>query len=71
MRRHVFPGAHLPSLSQLAPAVERARLQVADLEVWRLHYAYTLREWFRRFQQVREEVVKRMGSGSRASGSSI
>ncbi|CAL1240091.1 cyclopropane-fatty-acyl-phospholipid synthase family protein [Candidatus Methylocalor cossyra] len=61
MRRHVFPGAHLPSLSQLAPAVERARLQVADLEVWRLHYAYTLREWFRRFQQVREEVVKRMG----------
>jgi cyclopropane-fatty-acyl-phospholipid synthase len=61
IRRHVFPGAHIPSLSQLAPAVESAELWVTDLEVLRLHYAYTLREWFRRFQRHRAEVVERMG----------
>jgi cyclopropane-fatty-acyl-phospholipid synthase len=61
MRRHVFPGAHLPSLAQLAPAVESAGLWVTDLEVLRLHYAYTLREWFRRFQRHRAEVAERLG----------
>jgi cyclopropane-fatty-acyl-phospholipid synthase len=61
IRRHIFPGGHIPSLSQVTPALERARLWVTDLEVWRLHYAYTLREWFRRFQRHRSEVVERMG----------
>jgi cyclopropane-fatty-acyl-phospholipid synthase len=61
IRRYVFPGAHIPSLSQLAPAVENACLWVTDLEVLRLHYAYTLREWFRRFQRHRSEVVERLG----------
>jgi cyclopropane-fatty-acyl-phospholipid synthase len=61
IRRHVFPGAHIPSLSQLTLAVEGAGLWVTDLEVMRHHYAYTLREWFRRFQGHRAEVVERMG----------
>lgn len=61
IRRHIFPGGHIPLLSQLLPAVENARFLIADLEVWRLHYAYTLREWFHRFQQHRAEVVQRMG----------
>ena len=30
-------------------AVERSGLELADLEVWRLHYAETLAEWHRRF----------------------
>ncbi len=61
IRRHIFPGSHIPSLSEFTPALEKARLWVTDLEVWRLHYAYTLREWFRRFQKHRTEVVERMG----------
>jgi cyclopropane-fatty-acyl-phospholipid synthase len=61
IRRYVFPGAHIPSLSQLMPALERSRLWITDLEVLRLHYAYTLREWFRRFQRHRAEVAERMG----------
>ena len=32
-----------------------------DVEVWRLHYAHTLAEWYRRFQNHRAEVVERMG----------
>jgi cyclopropane-fatty-acyl-phospholipid synthase len=61
IRRHVFPGAHVPALSQLASAIEGTGLRITDLDVWRLHYAYTLREWFRRFQHHRAEVAERLG----------
>lgn len=59
--RHIFPGSYIPLLSDLSPAMQRARLMLTDLEVLRLHYAYTLREWFQRFQNHRAEVVERMG----------
>jgi cyclopropane-fatty-acyl-phospholipid synthase len=47
--RYIFPGAHVPSLSEVLPAVERAGLWVTDVEVLRLHHAETLRHWRRRF----------------------
>ncbi|CAI8914097.1 SAM-dependent methyltransferase [Methylocaldum szegediense] len=59
--RYIFPGSYIPLLSDLSPAMQRAQLMLTDLEVLRLHYAYTLREWFRRFQNHRAEVVDRMG----------
>ncbi|MGX2039181.1 class I SAM-dependent methyltransferase [Methylocaldum sp. MU1018] len=61
IRRHIFPGSYIPVLSELSPAMQRSGLMLTDLEVLRQHYAYTLREWFRRFQNHREEVVERMG----------
>lgn len=60
MRRHIFPGAHIPLLSQIMPALEYSRLMLTDAEVLRLHYADTLYEWFRRFQAHRREVAERM-----------
>lgn len=57
--RHIFPGGYIPSLSEIAPAIERAGLFITDLEVWRLHYAETLKEWRRRFLDNADEV-KRM-----------
>jgi len=30
-------------------AIERERLWTADVEVWRLHYAETLKAWYERF----------------------
>ena len=50
IRKYVFPGGHLPSASQLTHAIEGSGLVLADLEVWRRHYALTLNEWNRRFQ---------------------
>lgn len=61
IRRHIFPGGHTPLLSQLTPAVEKSGLMTTDAEILRLHYAYTLCEWYRRFQSHRPEVVDRMG----------
>ncbi len=56
--KYIFPGGHLPVLSEMMPAIERAGLIVADLEILRLHYAYTLKAWRERFLAQREEVLK-------------
>lgn len=56
IRQSIFPGAYLPSLSQLAPVLERHELWLTDFENLRLHYALTLKEWNRRFQANRERV---------------
>jgi len=49
IRKYIFPGADIPSLSEVFPAVERAGLIVTDVEILRLHYAETLRHWRQRF----------------------
>jgi cyclopropane-fatty-acyl-phospholipid synthase len=55
--KYIFPGGHLPSLSDILPAIERAGLIVTDIEVLRLHYASTLHEWRRRFMRRRSEAA--------------
>lgn len=61
IRKYIFPGAELPSLSTVAGAVERAGLLVTDVEILRLHYAETLKLWNKRFQARRGEAVKAYG----------
>jgi len=53
----VFPGYHLPSLSQMSDASERVRLIASDVEMLRLHYAYTLRHWLERASAARDQIV--------------
>ncbi|WP_371228878.1 class I SAM-dependent methyltransferase [Roseovarius sp. 2305UL8-3] len=47
--KYIFPGGYCPSLSEASAAVERADLIATDIEIWRLHYAETLRHWHDRF----------------------
>ena len=54
--RYIFPGGYVPSLSEIASAVEKSGLWITDIEVWRLHYAETLRLWRRRFLARRDEA---------------
>ena len=61
IRRHIFPGGYIPAASEVLRAVEASGLVTADLEVWRRHYARTLREWNRRFQATRERFVEAQG----------
>jgi cyclopropane-fatty-acyl-phospholipid synthase len=58
IQRYIFPGSYLPTLSELAPVIERQGLWLTDLEVLRLHYAETLRMWNQRFQANRAEAAK-------------
>jgi cyclopropane-fatty-acyl-phospholipid synthase len=48
--KYIFPGGYCPAMSEAVAAVERHGLVTTDVEVWRLHYAETLREWRRRFE---------------------
>ena len=57
MRKYIFPGAYSPALSEVFPAVENNSLWVTDLEFLRVHYAYTLRHWYDRFDANRAKVA--------------
>ncbi|MGA9846174.1 MAG: cyclopropane-fatty-acyl-phospholipid synthase family protein [Roseiarcus sp.] len=58
IRKHIFPGGYIPSLSEVLPAIERSGLYVTDVEILRLHYAETLRAWRERFMANREEAAR-------------
>ena len=54
--KYIFPGGYSPALSQIVPAVEGAWLWITDIEVLRLHYAYTLKAWYDRCA-VQEDAI--------------
>ncbi len=56
--KYIFPGGYTPSLSEVIPVIERAGLIVTDVEVLRLHYAETLKEWRRRFKARWADVAR-------------
>ncbi len=56
--KYIFPGGYVPALSEMMAAVEKERLWSTDVEIWRLHYAETLRQWLARFQSNRAKVLK-------------
>ncbi|MCC5873484.1 MAG: class I SAM-dependent methyltransferase [Gammaproteobacteria bacterium] len=59
--RHIFPGGYIPSASEVLGPLERSGLVLCDFEVWRLHYAHTLRHWQERFQSHRETFLRSKG----------
>lgn len=61
IRKYIFPGGYCPAASEVLAAIEPTRLMLTDLEVLRLHYARTLEEWHRRFQQARASARERHG----------
>ncbi len=56
IRKYIFPGGYSPAISEVVPVVERTGLWITDIEVLRLHYAETLRNWRARFLANRERV---------------
>ncbi|WP_116130799.1 cyclopropane-fatty-acyl-phospholipid synthase family protein [Tropicimonas sp. IMCC34043] len=48
--KYIFPGGYVPALSEVMQAVEKEGLWADDIEVWRMHYAETLRHWRERFE---------------------
>ena len=56
IKKYIFPGGYIPSVSETTAAIERSGLYVTDMEILRLHYADTLKEWRRRFLAHRDEV---------------
>lgn len=61
IRKHIFPGGYIPAASEVLEPLQCSGLRVDDLEVWRMHYAYTLAEWNRRFQAHRARFSDALG----------
>lgn len=61
IRKYIFPGGYVPALSEVFASTERTRLWVADCEILRLHYYWTIRHWRQRFMARRAETVAMMG----------
>src|SRR6056297_48817 len=47
--KYIFPGGYVPAMSEALKAIEKQHLFATDIEIWRLHYAETLRHWHDRF----------------------
>jgi cyclopropane-fatty-acyl-phospholipid synthase len=58
-RKYIFPGGYIPALSETLASSEKFKLIASDVETLRLHYAMTLREWYRRVQANREAIIAR------------
>ena len=56
--KYIFPGGYTPSLSEIAKPMENSGLIVSDIEVLRMHYAYTLRHWKERFLLKKDNVLE-------------
>jgi cyclopropane fatty-acyl-phospholipid synthase-like methyltransferase len=56
IRKYVFPGGWIPSLADTIVEMERAGLEVLDVENLRRHYALTLDAWAERFDPRAEQV---------------
>lgn len=56
--KYIFPGGYVPALSEVMPAIERAGLWTTDVEILRLHYAYTLEHWYARTRAAHDEIIK-------------
>lgn len=56
-RKYIFPGGYIPALSETVEASEKVRLIATDVENLRLHYAKTLREWYKRCVANRDAIV--------------
>ncbi|TCM19591.1 cyclopropane-fatty-acyl-phospholipid synthase [Novosphingobium sp. PhB165] len=59
-RKYIFPGGYIPALSETVAASEKFRIIATDVENLRLHYALTLREWYKRCVANREAIISMM-----------
>jgi cyclopropane-fatty-acyl-phospholipid synthase len=50
LRKYIFPGGYAPALSEVTKVIEKSDMLITDIEILRMHYAYTLRDWQQRFR---------------------
>ena len=55
--KYIFPGGYTPSMSEVTGPIEKSGLMVTDVEVLRMHYFHTLRNWKERFLHNKTKVL--------------
>ena len=56
--KYIFPGGYTPSMSELSGPIEKSGLILSDIEVLRMHYSHTLRNWKERFLNNKTKVLE-------------
>ena len=59
--KHVFPGGHIPSLSEMTAVFEPHRFSIIDVENLRLHYARTCATWLQNFEAETDKIAEMYG----------
>ncbi|WP_024790182.1 class I SAM-dependent methyltransferase [Lebetimonas sp. JH292] len=59
IRKYIFPGGHLPCVSEIFDSSKESDLYFMDMDDWRLHYYKTLIEWRKRFCNIKDTVIKK------------
>ena len=54
---YIFPGGYTPSMSEITAPIEKSGLVISDVEVLRMHYSHTLRNWKQRFLNNKSKVL--------------
>lgn len=57
IHKYIFPGGYIPSISEVFSATEKSGLTACDLEIWRNHYAETLKQWWLRFSANQDKAA--------------
>ncbi|WP_267378516.1 MULTISPECIES: cyclopropane-fatty-acyl-phospholipid synthase family protein [unclassified Sphingomonas] len=55
--KYIFPGGYNPALSEIVRGYEGLRMFPTDIEVLRLHYAWTIDHWYDRTTAARADIV--------------
>lgn len=61
--RYVFPDGDLSEIGDVVGVIQRAGLEVRDVESLREHYALTLRRWVSNLERHRDACVSLVGEG--------
>jgi cyclopropane-fatty-acyl-phospholipid synthase len=56
--KYIFPGGYIPALSETVAASEHEHLAISDIEILRLHYAYTIEPWYARTGAAKAQIVE-------------
>ncbi len=57
IRKYIFPGGYIPSLSEILKATQKLNINVTDVEILRLHYAHTLSHWYKNVKLNRDKII--------------
>ena len=58
LEQRIFPGSYPPSLRDMMDLFETHAFSILDIENLRLHYAATLMEWLRRFDDHVDQITR-------------
>ncbi len=57
IRKYIFPGGYIPSLSEVIKETQKLNINVTDVEVLRLHYAHTLTRWYQNVMENKDKII--------------